>query len=113
MTVLYKMKSNQKEVKLKQEVMRSESPSTQESECIRRALSRTRKGGKEDPADSRKNDRRQKGQAELTADGRGTMSPQAKLVAEREQSGKQKKRPAPKGAGRVESCRRKHPMPQE
>jgi len=85
MTVLYKMISNQKEVKLKQEAMRSESPSTQESECIRRALSRTREGGKEDPADSRKNDRRQKGQAELTADGRGTMSPQAKLVAEREQ----------------------------
>jgi len=81
MTVLYKMITHQKEVKLKQEAMRSESPSTQESECIRRAPSRTNAGGKEGPADSRKNDRRQKGQVELTADGRGTMTPQAKLVA--------------------------------
>ena len=49
------------------------------------------------------NDPRQKGQVESTADGRGAQSPRAKLVAEREQSGKQKKRPAPAGTGRVDS----------
>ena len=113
MTVMYKMKTKQRKMKLMQEFMRSKSPSTQESECIRRALSRMRAGGKEDPADSRKNDRRQKGQVELTADGRGTLSPKAKLAAEREQSGKQKNRPAPEGAGRVDSYRQKHPVPLE
>jgi hypothetical protein len=99
MTVLYRMETKQKEVKLKQEAMRSESPSTHKSEYIRRALCRTKAGGKEDPAESRKNDLRQKRQVESTAAGRGAMSPQAKLVAEWEQSGKQKKRPAPEGAG--------------
>ena len=103
MTVLYSMETKQKEVKLKQEVMRSESPSTQGSVCIREVPSRMRAGGKEDPAESRRKDPRQKGQVELTADGRGAKSPQAKLVAEREQSGKQKKRPAPAGTGRVDS----------
>ena len=103
MTVCYRMETKQKEVKLKREAMRSESPSTQKSEYNRRALCRTRGGGKKDPAESKKNDPRQKGQVESTADGRGALSPQAKLVAEWERSGKQKKRPAPAGTGRVDS----------
>ena len=54
-------------------------------------------GGKADPADSRRNDPREKGLAKLTADGKGALSPRAKLVAEREQSGELKKQPALKG----------------
>ena len=72
-----------------------------------------RPGGTWDPAESRKNDPRQKGLAELSADGRGALGPRAKLVAERERSGGQKKRPAPGGADRVDSSRRRHPMPQK
>ena len=113
MTVLYRMETEQKGVKLKQEAMRSESPSTQKSEYVREAPCRTRAGGKEGPAESRKNDPRQKGQVESTAAGRGALSPQAKFVAEWVQSGKQKKRPASEGAGRVDGCRRTHPVPTE
>ena len=45
------------------------------------------------------NDQRQMGLIESIANDREAQCPRAKLVAEREHCGKQKKQPAPEGAG--------------